>query len=125
MNQPRPQDQLRDCERCGITFLYSAEEQAAARADAAPPPTHCPGCRLLLPPPGIERGLVKWYNFKKRYGFIIRRGQPEIFAHGAEIVESRGLHPGDLVEFSVGHNARGRIATAIRVLAPGEPPIAD
>jgi CspA family cold shock protein len=123
----RPQDQLRYCERCGISFLWTAEEQRAAdHSQGTPPaPDHCPGCRLLTPAAGRERGVVKWYNFRKRYGFIVRRDQPEIFAHGSELEGSGGLRPGDLVEFTASDSDRGPIATAIRVIGHTEAPIPD
>ena len=96
------------------------------QAEAAPaPPTHCAGCRLLLPAPGRERGLVKWYNHRKRYGFLVRRDHPEIFAHGSDLEGSRALRPGDLVEFNVEMGERGPAAKAITVLAHGDPPTPD
>ena len=125
-------DQIRYCERCGISFLWSVEEQRELRRQGEGPgqgnhaaPIYCAGCRLLLPAPGRERGLVKWYNHRKRYGFLARRDQPEIFAHGSDIEGARGLRPGDLVEFSVAAGERGPSAKAITVLAHGEPPIPD
>jgi CspA family cold shock protein len=128
VSNPPPTDQIRYCERCGISFLWSAEEQKAARAEgqAMPaPPSHCPGCRLLLPVAGRERGLVKWYNHRKRYGFLVRRDHPEIFAHGSDLQEASSLRPGDLVEFSVEMGERGLAAKEITILAHGEPPISD
>lgn len=125
-------DQTRYCERCGISFLWSTEEQKEAQKQArtesqtlATPPTHCPGCRLLLPQSGRERGLVKWYNFRKRYGFLVRHDHPEIFVHGSDIQGANSLRPGDLVEFSVGQSERGLAAKEITVLAHGDAPIPD
>jgi CspA family cold shock protein len=121
-------DQIRYCERCGISFLWTAEDQKEARAQqqsASAPPNHCPGCRLLLPTAGRERGLVKWYNHRKRFGFLVRRDHPEIFAHGSDIQEAKSLRPGDLVEFSVEMGERGLTAKAITILAHGEPPTPD
>lgn len=121
-------DQIRYCERCGISFLWSTEEQKEARAKSqAPitPPTHCPGCRILLPKAERERGLVKWYNFRKRYGFLIRHDHPEIFVHGSDIQGANSLRPGDLVEFSVGQSERGLAAKEITLLAHGEAPTPD
>lgn len=121
-------DQIRYCERCGISFLWSTEEQKETRAQGQTqptPPTHCPGCRIVLPATGRERGLVKWYNFRKRYGFLIRRDHPEIFAHGSDIQGTNSLRPGDLVEFSVGQSERGLAAQEIKILAHGEAPIPD
>ncbi len=121
------QDQLCYCERCGISFLWSAEEQAAPAADdsaasaaVARPPLFCAGCRALLPGEGRERGLVKWFNYRKRFGFIVRQHQPEIFVHGADVADGAKLRPDDLVEFGVEESERGPVARSVRVLAHGE-----
>jgi CspA family cold shock protein len=135
MSNSQPVDQIRYCDRCAISFLWSVEEQKVAQqrartedrvAGAVPPlPTHCPACRLLLAAPGRERGLVKWYNHRKRYGFLVRRDQPEIFAHGSDIEGANSLRPGDLVEFEVANSERGLAAKAITILAHGEAPTPD
>ena len=109
-------DQIRYCDRCGISFLWSAEEQAQHGTNAAP--THCAGCRTLLPENGRVRGLVKWYNVRKRFGFIVRHDQPELFVHGSALEGGGRLSPGDLVEFSIGESERGPAAQAVRVLVP-------
>ncbi len=108
-----PTDETLYCERCGISFLWSSEEQvthpdaelanelAAVQANVSPRPPLCPGCRKLLPQASRERGLVKWFNHRKRYGFLTRTGQPDLFVHRSEISPGARLHPGDLVEFTV------------------------
>ena len=136
MSQSNQLDQIQYCERCGISFLWTAEEQKAEQAQnhrqdkdnssaKGTRPSHCPGCRYLLPAAGRERGLVKWYNRRKRYGFLVRRDHPEIFAHGSAIADANALRPGDLVEFSVVTSERGLAASEITVLEHGDPPIAD
>jgi CspA family cold shock protein len=112
-------DQVLYCERCGISFLWPKEEQSEALARSAEPapPRHCPGCRRLLPTDGRERGLVKWYNHSKRYGFVVRQQQADLFVHGSDLVDSARLQPGDLVEFSVGSGERGPAAKEVQVLA--------
>ncbi|WP_287482120.1 cold shock domain-containing protein [Caldilinea sp.] len=103
------------CARCGISFLWTQEEQKQPNATA---PRYCPGCRHLMPPPGRERGLVKWFNRRKQYGFIVRAGQPEIYVHRSAVQGKRLPHPGDLVEFTVQKEGRGARATEVRLLAP-------
>lgn len=134
MTRPSAQDQLLYCDRCGISFLWSAEEQMQAQRPSGEPPATplprprapllCPGCRALLPAAGRERGLVKWYNYRKRFGFIVRQHQPELFMHGSDVQGNAKPRPGDLVEFSVGEGERGPVAKEIRVLTHGEAPVA-
>lgn len=112
------QDELLFCERCGISFLWTGEEKkgAAAREQPTPPPLLCAGCRQLLPAAGRERGLVKWYNGRKHFGFITRRSGPELYLHSSELPPGARLAVGDLVEFQVDANERGPLARAVRVL---------
>jgi CspA family cold shock protein len=111
-HEPEAQDETRYCERCGISFLYSAEEQAQPQKA----PALCPGCRTLLPPGDRERGIVKWYNRCKKYGFITRVDNNELFAHRSQLRGFGTLHEGDLVEFAIGEGERGPMAMDIRIL---------
>lgn len=114
------QDEIQYCARCGISFLWSQEEQK--RGQDAPPPLHCPGCRRLLPSAGRERGQVKWYNNRKQYGFLTRAGQPDIYVHRSALPSSsRPLHPGDLVEFRVEQTERGPAAFDVTVVETDAP----
>ncbi|MCS6828631.1 MAG: cold shock domain-containing protein [Caldilinea sp.] len=106
------------CARCGISFLWTQEEQ---RQSGAAAPRHCPGCRQLMPAPGRERGLVKWFNRRKQYGFIVRAGQPEIYVHRNAVQGKRPPRPGDLVEFTVQQGERGVQAGDVRLLVVNEP----
>lgn len=115
-------DETLYCERCGISFLWPREERSAPRPDieesvASPRPRLCPGCRKLLPQANRERGLVKWYDGRKRYGFIGRSGHDDVFVHRSELLEVSRLQPGDLVEFAVVETDRGIQATGVRLLA--------
>ncbi len=115
---PRLDDAIGYCGRCGISFFWSIEEQKRAQeqGQAVRAPALCPGCRALLPPDGRERGMVKWYNIRKRYGFVVRAAAPDIFVPAASLRGVRFLQTGDLVEFSIGRNAEGPIAEAVRLL---------
>lgn len=113
-------DQMILCQRCGVTFLWTIEEQ---RSDAGrpQPPARCMGCAFLLPAAGRERGLVKWYSARRSYGFITPRSGPELFAHRSRFIDAGRLRQGDLVEFSVAQSARGAEAVEIRLLSRRRP----
>lgn len=109
-------DEMLICERCGVSFLWTVEEQRRRDRDDPAPPSHCPGCRHLLPPPGWERGVVKWYSTRKKYGFIVRHEGAELFAHRSRFAQPCRLHPGDLVEFRVEEGEQGPMAVDLRLL---------
>lgn len=132
-SQRLPKDKILYCERCGISFLWSGEEQQLASHPAAneannngrqgtlKTPTHCAGCRHLMPTEERERGLVKWYNPRKRFGFIVREDGSEIFAHGSRLKNTGRLREGALVEFMATESDKGPTATEIHLLEEGPP----
>ena len=93
------------------------ETEMETKADA---PEFCPACRRLATPSGRERGVVKWYDGRKHYGFIVRQKEDEIFTHRSQLAERGRLHEGDLVEFTVTTGEKGLMAADVRVLARGE-----
>lgn len=111
------QDETRYCERCGISFLWSVEEQHQAEPSVGA--RYCAGCRQLLPPPGRARGMVKWYNRQKGYGFITRHQQPDLYVHRTAVRTGR-LAPDLLVEFALGANQQGPAAQDVVVLEAEE-----
>jgi cold shock protein len=123
MSGRRQQDEILFCERCGISFLWPIEEQSqATEAGGRQPAPHvCAACRHLLPGPDRERGLVKFFNGRKRFGFITRRTGPEIYVHGSALEGASRLTEGDLVEFSLAQTERGPAAEAVRVLERAKP----
>lgn len=108
------QDETRYCDNCGISFLWTGEEQRLE--NKLETPVRCPGCRQLLPDDGRERGMVKWYNARKRFGFIVRPGAEEIFVHRSALKGTNRLREGDLVEYRVADGKSGLAAHAVRVL---------
>jgi len=120
MSKIQLKDETLFCERCGISFIWAAEEQSQSKVDAQPSqpqPSRCTGCRHLMPTSGRERGQIVWYNPRKRYGFIVRRDHPSVFMHGSDIEGRVRVQPGDLVEFRMGETARGPCAHEIRLLS--------
>lgn len=84
-------------------------------------PTHCAGCRILMPAEERERGIVKWFNPRKRFGFIVREDGSEIFAHGSRLQNARRLRDGALVEFLAAESNKGLTAVEIQVLEESPP----
>lgn len=123
MTKPTTQDEICYCTHCGISFVWTQEEQQAAAREGAAQPTHCPGCRHLLPAAGRARGIVKWYDRRKQYGFLVRHGQPDIYVHRSGLRSgSPALQPGDLVEFAIQASDRGPAAVDVTLLRPFTPP---
>ena len=67
----------------------------------------------------MERGVVKWFDEEKGYGFIHSDTQKEdFFVHRSNIVNMEGvLEKGQLVEFEIGEGKGGRsMAVNVRAL---------
>lgn len=64
----------------------------------------------------MKSGKVKWYNPKKRFGFIVDDSGKDIFVHFSDITAGTELQDGDLVEFEVGQGPRGEKAVEVRKL---------
>lgn len=65
-----------------------------------------------------ERGVVKWFNNSKGYGFIGRQGQPDVFVHYSAIDNEgyKSLNEGDKVEFEVTKGNKGPQASNVRIV---------
>jgi cold shock CspA family protein/predicted Ser/Thr protein kinase len=67
----------------------------------------------------LPRGVVKWFNPEKGFGFIAQEGDgPDVFVHYSEIQGKgyRTLEENELVEFDIGQGAKGPQAQNIRRL---------
>ncbi|MBN1250946.1 MAG: cold-shock protein [Bacteroidales bacterium] len=68
----------------------------------------------------MERGLVKWYNADKGYGFIQRDGGKDVFFHFTSIVDREKLDlskiEGHQVEFDVVEGPKGPVAANVKLL---------
>jgi CspA family cold shock protein len=56
-----------------------------------------------------ERGVVKWFNDSKGFGFIAREGEPDVFVHHSAIQGNgfKTLAEGQRVEFEVVQGQKG------------------
>lgn len=62
------------------------------------------------------RGIVKWFNNSKGYGFIGRDDGPDLFVHFSAIEGDgyRTLQGGDTVEFEISTGPKGPQAVNVR-----------
>lgn len=64
-----------------------------------------------------ERGMVKWFNRDKGYGFILRGNGDEVFVHFRAISQDfRILAEGQQVEFSVIEAQKGLQADSVIIV---------
>ncbi len=63
----------------------------------------------------LAKGLVKWFDSKKGYGFIEQTGGEDVFVHysGIEGDGFRSLRAGEEVEFEVTTGPKGIQATKV------------
>ncbi len=61
------------------------------------------------------RGVVKWFNADKGYGFITQEGGPDVFVHYSAILGGgfRSLDEGETVEFEVVEGQKGKQASNV------------
>ena len=58
------------------------------------------------------RGTVKWFNIRKRFGFIEVEGSKDVFVHANEVTGT--IRDGDEVEFTVEDAPKGPQAKNVR-----------
>ena len=61
------------------------------------------------------KGVVKWFNNAKGYGFLGREGGPDVFVHYSAITTNgyKSLQEGDKVEFEVVQGQKGPQAAKV------------
>ncbi len=74
----------------------------------------------------MERGVVKWFDSRMGYGFIVDAAGRDVFVHRRVVRRAgrRRLDPGEPVEYEAEVTPRGIKVTSLVVLtrlAPGHP----
>jgi CspA family cold shock protein len=66
----------------------------------------------------MTKGVVKWFNENKGYGFIQREDGPDVFVHFSAIVGGgfRSLKEGQEVEFEITQGQKGPQASNVKAL---------
>ena len=70
------------------------------------------------------RGVVRWFNNTKGYGFIGREGGADVFVHCSALIGKgyRSLNEGDTVEFEISKDPKGVQATQVRKIEQADRP---
>ena len=112
-------DRFLACTSCGTRFWVADAISAGA-------PALCPGCRFILPDAGRQRGVVKFYNKRKGWGFITQPDGKEIFFHRSALTLDAEpfLQEGELVEYGIEESDRGPQAVEMRRLVVANPVVA-
>lgn len=66
----------------------------------------------------MEKGMVKWFDSGKGFGFIEREGKKDVFVHFQDIDMDgfKTLEAGENVEFEVESSAKGEIARHVKII---------
>lgn len=64
------------------------------------------------------KGVVKWFNSAKGYGFIQQEEGPDVFVHYSSIQGNgyRNLEQGQAVEFTLSQGPKGPLASDVVAL---------
>jgi CspA family cold shock protein len=66
----------------------------------------------------MNKGVVKWFNDSKGFGFIEQEDGPDVFVHHTSINSSgfRSLNEGDHVTFEIEQGEKGPAAVNVTVV---------
>jgi CspA family cold shock protein len=99
------------CRRCGIGFVVTPSDLDSLRRWGARVivPMLCVRCFRQKGPLPKQSGTVKWFDRRKRYGFITGEQGEDIYFHQGQLVGANGHRPreGQLARFHVRGAVKG------------------
>lgn len=108
------------CQRCGRGFVLtpSYRDFLSRRGVKVKVPMLCMTCFLKAGPLPKQEGEVKWFNPRKRYGFIVTEEGRDIFVHQQQILAGKGNapHEGQAVRFHLQHSPKGPEAVNVELV---------
>jgi CspA family cold shock protein len=108
------------CERCGNSFILSSNyrDWLARRGVKVIRPMLCMTCFMKVGPLPKQRGVVKWFNPNKHYGFISVEEGEDVFFHQRQIIEDdeSRTYEGQTAQFHVQHAEKGPQALNVELL---------
>jgi cold shock CspA family protein len=114
------QYQVVTCQQCGIGFMVTRNYRAfLERWDAQViEPVQCLSCFLSAGPMPKQEGQVKWFNTRRKYGFIVSKNDQDVFFHQDQILRSHGAKPreGQSARFHVRYALKGPEALNVELV---------
>jgi CspA family cold shock protein len=99
------------CRRCGRGFVATTtyHDFLARRGVHVKVPMLCMTCFLKTGPLPKQQGEVKWFNPRKRYGFIVTEKGDDVFLHKKQILAGGASNPheGQSVRFHLHYSPKG------------------
>ena len=108
------------CQRCGRGFILTTTycDLLARRGVEVVVPVLCPTCFLRKGPLPKQQGKVKWFDPRRRYGFIIAEEGEEVFFHQQQVVGGNGndVHEGQTARFHMHYSEKGQKALNVELI---------
>ena len=108
------------CQRCGIGFVLTDNYRAFLTRWGVNVvvPVQCLSCFWEAGPMPKQQGRVKWFDTRKKYGFIVTEKEQEIFFHRNQLLDGSEAGPreGQAARFHVGYVAKGPEALNVELV---------